>query len=86
MFGSTKCGKCEGAAFKIQEISPTGGAYKFYSVQCTRCQTPIGITDFYNLGQLLKNQEKAITALGQKMDNLEYTVGQVAQALNTLRR
>jgi hypothetical protein len=86
MFGFTKCGKCEGAAFKIQEISPQGSAYKFYAIQCTGCQTPIGVTDFYNLGQLLKNQEKAIAALEQKIDHVHSTVSQIAHALNSMRR
>jgi hypothetical protein len=86
MFGSTKCSKCEGAAFKIQEISPNGAAYKFYAVQCTSCQTPIGITDFYNLGNLLKQQEKAIADLDRKISSIQSSVGQIAHALQSMRR
>jgi hypothetical protein len=86
MFGSTKCGKCEGAAFKIQELSPNGAAYKFYSIQCTSCQTPIGITDFYNVGQLLKTQEKTIADLGQKIDHIQSAVGQIVRALQSMGR
>jgi hypothetical protein len=86
MFGSTKCGKCEGAAFKIQEISPNGAAYKFYSIQCTSCQTPIGVTDFFNVGQLLKNQEKAMADLERKLDSLGSTVNQIAYVLNSMQR
>jgi hypothetical protein len=86
MFGSTKCGKCERASFKIQEINPGGSAYKFYSIQCSHCQTPIGVTDFYNVGQLLKNQEKAIADLGQKVDYIQSSVGQIVRALQSMGR
>ena len=86
MFGSTKCGKCEGASFKIQELTAQGAAYKFYSVQCASCQTPIGITDYYNLGSLLKGQEKQIAELQAKVDAMGHTINQIAHALNHLAR
>jgi len=86
MFGTTKCGKCEGGSFKIQEISPNGAAYKFYAIQCMGCQTPIGVTDFYNVGQMVKNQEKAIADLGSKLNQMSHTVDQIAYAMNQLAR
>lgn len=86
MFGTTKCGKCEGGSFKIQEISPNGSAYKFYAVQCMGCQTPIGITDFYNIGQLLKNQEKSMADLESQLSRMTQTIDQMAQALNQMAR
>jgi hypothetical protein len=86
MFGSTKCGKCEGASFKLQEIEMQGAAYKMMAAQCTSCQTPFALTDFYNVGQLMKNQEKAIAALGQKVDHIQSAVSQIAHALQGMRR
>jgi hypothetical protein len=86
MFGSTKCGKCESAAFRVQEISPNDAAYKMYAVQCVSCQTPIGITDYYNSGVLLKQQEKAIADLGQKIAQIEHSVNQIAYALQSKGR
>lgn len=77
MFGFTKCGKCEGAAFKIQEISPQGAAYKFYTIQCTACQTPIGVTDYFNVGSLLKKQQKTIEELGSKLDAMAHILNQI---------
>jgi hypothetical protein len=77
----TKCFKCEGAAFRVQEISPGGAAFKMFTVQCAKCQTPIGVTDYYNAGSLLKKQEKAIADLTKKIDYLQATVGRIAQAM-----
>jgi hypothetical protein len=82
----TKCGKCEGAYFKIEEISPNGARYKFYAVQCTRCQTPIGVTDYYNLGSLLKGQEEEISKIQSQLGNLAHTVDQIADALDRMAR
>ena len=85
MFGLTKCGKCEGTSFKLQEMSPVGSAYKFFAVQCSSCQTPIGVTDYYNIGQLLKNQEKTIASLEQKLSHIEDSLNQIAHVLNHIR-
>jgi len=81
MFGFTKCGKCEAAAFKIQEISPQGAAYKFYAIQCTGCQTPIGVTDYFNIGAIAKKQEKKLEEMEQKLSQIQHDVHQIAQAM-----
>ncbi|WP_438273705.1 hypothetical protein [Nitrobacter sp.] len=86
MFGFTKCGKCEGAAFKLQEVNVNGAAYRMYAIQCTSCQTPIGVTEYFDNGSLLKKQEKAIADLGQKISHIENAVNQIAYALQSLRR
>jgi excinuclease UvrABC ATPase subunit len=86
MFGTTKCGKCESATFKVQEISPKDAAYKMYAVQCVSCQTPIGITDYYNSGVLLKQQEKTIADLSQKIVHIEQAVNQIVYALQSRGR
>jgi predicted nucleic-acid-binding Zn-ribbon protein len=86
MFGSTKCVKCESSSFKLEEIEMQGAAYNMMVAKCTSCKTPFGLTDFYNVGQLLKNQEKAVADLGKKIDGLEYTMGQIAHALQGMRR
>jgi hypothetical protein len=42
--------------------------------------------DYYNIGQLLKNQEKAIADLGQKLSHVESSVSQIVYALQGMRR
>jgi len=86
MFGSTKCGKCESAAFRVQEITPADSSYKMFAIQCSACQTPIGITDYYNSGVLLKQQEKAIADLDQKIAHIGNAVDQIAYFLQSTRR
>ncbi len=86
MFGSTKCGKCENSSFKLQQIEARDAAYKMFTIQCTSCQTPIGITDYYNVGSLVKQQEASIKELQSKLKNVEYIVTQIAHVLNNMRR
>jgi predicted nucleic-acid-binding Zn-ribbon protein len=87
MFGfTTKCGKCENSAFKVQELNAQGANYKLFAVQCVSCSTPIGVMEYYDNGALLKKQEKAIAALEQKIDYIQSSVGQIAHALQGMRR
>lgn len=86
MFGSTKCGKCEGSSFKLQEIEMQGAAYKMMSAQCTSCQTPFGITEYFNTATLLNKQAKEIAALEHKIDSIQSAVGQIARALHSMAR
>jgi hypothetical protein len=86
MFGTTKCGKCESASFKIQEISPSGAQYKMYAIQCASCQTPIWVTDYYNVGSLLKQQEKTLADLQSKLSGMAQQLNQIAHFLNQMRR
>ena len=81
MFGSTKCGKCEGTLFKVETIEPMGSASKLIAVQCQKCGTPIGITTYYNPGTMLKNQKEEIEALGNRLSSIESTLRQIAAAL-----
>jgi predicted nucleic-acid-binding Zn-ribbon protein len=86
MFSSTKCSKCENRAFKLEEINVQGSNFKMFAVQCVSCSTPFGITEFYDNGALLKEQEKAIAGLEKKIDHLQYGMGQVIHALQSMRR
>lgn len=83
VFGSTKCAKCDGTSFKLQQTELQGAAYKMMVAQCTSCSAPFGITDFYNVGQLLKNQEKAIGGLETKLNQIEHTLSQIVHVLNS---
>jgi predicted nucleic-acid-binding Zn-ribbon protein len=86
MFSSTKCSKCENRAFKLEEINVQGSNYKLFAVQCATCGTAFGVTEYYDSGALLKEQEKAIAGLEKKIDHLQYGMGQIVQALQSIRR
>lgn len=81
-----KCVKCENTVFGIQEISPSGAQYKMYVVQCIVCQTPIGVTDYWNVGTLLKNQEKKMAELESQLSLIQSSVSQIARELKGMAR
>jgi predicted transcriptional regulator len=84
----TKCVRCEGQAFRVQEISPSGAAHRMYAIQCASfaCQAAIGVTDFWNLGSLLKSQEKKIEEMENKLSSIQSSVSQIVQALSSRGR
>ena len=75
----TKCPKCDGYYFKVEEIVPAGSSYKLIAVQCTSCNTPIGVMEYFNSGAKLANLEEQvgnlITMVGQinsSVENIQY--------------
>ena len=65
------CLKCGSHVFEIKETSPQGSQYKLFFVQCAICGVPVSTLDYFNLGTLLKNQERAINNLQRKIDHIE---------------
>jgi hypothetical protein len=77
----TKCPHCNSTRFELKEIEPNGSIYKLSAVQCVGCGAPSGVMDFWNIGTLLKQQEKQISDLNSRLQTMEYTLNQIAQAL-----
>ena len=65
----------------MKEIEPVDSTYKLTAVQCTGCGAPAGVMDFWNIGTLLKKQEKQISDMDTRLQKMEYTLNQIAQAL-----
>jgi hypothetical protein len=64
---------------------PVGGQYRCrYPVRFV--QTPIGVTDYYNVGSLLKQREKTLADLQSKLSIMSQQMNQIAQLLNQMRR
>ena len=80
------CPHCQSHYFELEEISPRKGNYKMYLVQCSGCGAPAGVTDYYNSGVLLKNQEKALKAMDSRIKSIENLVAQIATVLNRMNR
>lgn len=85
MFNLSNCAKCGGGMFKVVEKEPKGSNFKLNFVQCSACNTPIGVLDYYNLGSLIKDQEKTIKNLDHRMSNIEHTLNQIVHFLNQRR-
>ncbi|MCK1632659.1 hypothetical protein [Bradyrhizobium sp. 162] len=77
----TKCPHCEVTRFEVKEIEPVDSTYKLTAIQCVGCGAPIGVMDFWNIGTLLKKQEKQISDLSSRLQNMEHTLSQIAQVL-----
>lgn len=82
MFNPSSCAKCGGGNFKVVEKEPQGSNFKLNFVQCSSCNAPIGVLDFFNLGSLMKDQEKSIKNLDNRLSNIEHVLQQIAHFLN----
>jgi hypothetical protein len=79
-FAATKCGKCERAAFKVQELSLKGELdCTIFSVQCAYCKTPIGIIDCNDA--LLEQQQARISRIERRLSSIEDKLSDIAAAL-----
>ncbi len=67
----TKCIKCGGQYFEVAEHEPRGSNFKNIFVQCSSCGTPVGVMDYYNIGNLIKEQEGKLDELASKVEHLE---------------
>lgn len=56
----SKCIKCGGSRFELQEVEPAGANFKYYFVQCARCGGVVGVVEANNLGAMIHK-------LGQKL-------------------
>ncbi|GFE57697.1 hypothetical protein AOG1_15770 [Geobacter sp. AOG1] len=85
MLTISSCAKCGGGMFKVVEKEPHGSNFKVNFVQCSSCNAPIGVLDYYNLGTLMKKQEKSIDDIESRLSNIEHTLRQIAHHLNQRR-
>lgn len=81
MFSISSCAKCGGGMFKVVTQEPAGSNYKLNFIQCSSCNAPIGVVDYYNTGAQLEEQKALINKLGSRLANLEHNIYQIAQIL-----
>jgi hypothetical protein len=77
------CAKCGGHSFEVKINEPHDAKFKTAFVQCRSCGVPVGVQDYYNLGSLLKDQEKRIKSLEADVENV---AGLLTQVVNALRQ
>ncbi len=78
----SKCPHCNTSRFEIAENSPASSQYKVFLVQCSGCGAPFGVMDYFNVGTLLKKQEKAVSEMDERLKRIEYNIAAIGQALN----
>ena len=89
MLGVTKCPKCEKGSFTLREFEPSGGRFKMNFIQCSSCHTPVGVTEYFEIGTAMKEQNATQQKQAQQLDdvqrrvqNIEHLVSQIGDFLN----
>lgn len=78
-----KCGHCgKSSTTIIRSFSPTGASYQQTAICCSYCHSIVGVTGYFDTGQLIKNQEKEIASLKASINQLSHQVAQIAQFLS----
>jgi hypothetical protein len=54
------CVKCGNTVFEVVEKSPKGSNFKLMFVQCSMCGGAVGVTDFFNIGEMLRELGKKL--------------------------
>lgn len=67
------CPKCGNHYFELVENEPMDSNFKYFFIQCSECGTVVGVTEFFNAGYLLKEQEKSIKNISEKLGSDKYT-------------
>lgn len=49
-----KCGFCQGLRFEVSTIDPASANFKMLATICASCGAVLGVTEFFNIGALLK--------------------------------
>ena len=71
------CSKCGGHIFEITEQEPSGSRFKVYFVQCTSCNTPIGIMDYFDTNSSMKNIEIKLGNLQNSLDQIQHDISNI---------
>jgi len=62
---TSNCLRCENTTFEVQVLDLQRADFKHLCVQCERCGAVVGVLDFYNVGNMLLAQNKAIRAIAE---------------------
>ncbi len=77
----SNCPKCGNSSFKVVTQEPYDSHYKLNFVQCSSCNSPVGVLEYYNAGALLQDQKKMIQDLGSELSDIHHKLQQVIHLL-----
>lgn len=75
------CSKCGGHLFEIKVNEPHDARFKTMFIQCRSCGIPVGVQDYYNLGGLLKEQEKKLKQLESRLSGMQSALDGIVRAM-----
>jgi hypothetical protein len=81
LVAESTCGKCGGHLFELTANEPYDARFKVAFIQCRNCGTPAGVQDYYNLGQLLKEQDKRLKQLEARLSGVQSALDGIVRAL-----
>lgn len=82
----SKCGSCGHGRFEVKEVSPNNSRYRLYFVQCASCGVPVGVQEYHNIGAQIAPVTQTLDGLGRQLQDLEYQIRQISQAVQRLQR
>lgn len=78
----TRCGKCSGVMFKLEEVNVRDSEYRHVAISCVQCGAVVTIGDIFNNAALLKRLEQDVSRLDQKIDALQSALAQAIALLS----
>jgi len=71
----SKCGGCGSGSFElVEQASIKNSNFKLTFVQCSSCGVPVGVMEYYNIGDKLDGLEKRIKAIESTTSNIDGNV------------
>jgi hypothetical protein len=83
---TSTCVKCGKQAFEVKETTPSQSNYRLMFVQCSSCGGVAGVLDYYNLGALLKTQEKTLGAVEKDISSVKTSLRTLEASVKRLAK
>lgn len=80
------CPHCQHESFELEETSPAGSAFKVNFIKCANCEAPVGVLEYYDTGDLLKEQEAVLAKMEKQISRLQSSVEEVQTKLHSIER
>lgn len=63
---SPNCVRCGGSSFGLTYVTPSGARFKYSAIYCTGCGGVVSFAEFYNIGDQIAAQNRAIEKIARK--------------------
>ena len=77
----SKCPSCDHRMFEMVENEPYKSNFKYMFIQCSKCGSVVGLTEYFNVGKLVKDQQNSIDSLKKQVSYLTSLVESVHSRL-----
>ena len=82
-FNQSNCANCKKTVtFHIVQREINGAQDPYIFVECSLCNTPVGILDRYNIGGQNMTLQETVNNLSSRFAKIEKSIAQILQALH----